>query len=130
MQYGIINYSHHAVHYMPGIYLFYSWKFVPFDNLHLFPTTPSSNHQFPLSIYELLFVVVFCLLIFFCFLDTTCKYDCMVFVFLWRTYFRFNISNVLPGGASAVGGRTTLWVTHSIRNLSVLVPWAKRAEWQ
>ena len=32
----IINYSHHAVHYIPMIYLFYNWKFISFDPLHLF----------------------------------------------------------------------------------------------
>ena len=33
MQYIIINYSHYAVHYIPGTYLFYNWNFVPFDSL-------------------------------------------------------------------------------------------------
>ena len=36
MQYGIINYSHYAVHYTPMIYLFYNWKFIPFDALSPF----------------------------------------------------------------------------------------------
>ena len=31
--YNIINYSHHAVHYIPRTCLFYNWKFVPFDYL-------------------------------------------------------------------------------------------------
>lgn len=30
MQYRIINYSHHAVHYIPMTYSFYNWKFAPF----------------------------------------------------------------------------------------------------
>ena len=29
LQYSIINYSHHAVHYIPKTYLHYNWKFVP-----------------------------------------------------------------------------------------------------
>ena len=29
------------VHYMPRIYLFYNWKFVPFDHLH--PFNPSTT---------------------------------------------------------------------------------------
>ena len=28
MQYSIINYSHHAVHYILMSYLFYNWRFV------------------------------------------------------------------------------------------------------
>ena len=31
MQYSIINYSCHAVYYIPMVYLFYTWKYVPFD---------------------------------------------------------------------------------------------------
>lgn len=34
MRYNIINYSHHAVHYMPGAYLFYNW------NLYLLTVSP------------------------------------------------------------------------------------------
>lgn len=30
MQYSIANYNHHAVHYIPGIYLSYNLIFVPF----------------------------------------------------------------------------------------------------
>ena len=36
MKYSIINHGHHsyrAIHYIPGVYLFYNWKFVPFDPL-------------------------------------------------------------------------------------------------
>lgn len=32
MQYRIINYSPHAVHYIPMTYLFYNWKFIIFYN--------------------------------------------------------------------------------------------------
>ena len=48
LQYSIINYSHHTVHFIPVTYLFYNWKFVPFDALRQFcPPAPSisSNHQ-------------------------------------------------------------------------------------
>ena len=30
-----INYSHHAVYYIPSTYLFYNWKFVLFDQCGL-----------------------------------------------------------------------------------------------
>ena len=30
MQYTTVNYSQHAVNYMPRTYLFYNWKFVPY----------------------------------------------------------------------------------------------------
>ena len=36
-----INYSHHAVNYIPMTYLFYNWKSVPFDLLHPFLTPPT-----------------------------------------------------------------------------------------
>ena len=40
VQYNIINYSHHVLHYTS--YLFYNWNFVSFDTLHPFhsPSTP------------------------------------------------------------------------------------------
>lgn len=31
-----------AVHYIPGTYLFYNWKLVPFDSLHPLHPHPSS----------------------------------------------------------------------------------------
>ena len=40
MQYGIINYGHHAVHYIPMTYLFYNWKFILFNSFHLFYPLP------------------------------------------------------------------------------------------
>ena len=44
MQYSIINYSHHAIRYIPRTYLFYNWKFVPFDlPLPISPTSPPSR---------------------------------------------------------------------------------------
>ena len=63
VQYNIINYHCHSVHYIPMTYLLY--KFVPFDPLHqlcqLLPPAPASdNHQCVLCIYKLGFV---------CFLD-------------------------------------------------------------
>ena len=70
MQYSISNYSHHTVHYIPMIYLFYNWKFVPFDYLHLFSPPhpqPSCLLQPPIcSIYELGGFV----LLYFLFLDS------------------------------------------------------------
>lgn len=37
-----INCSQHDVYYIPIIYLFYKWKFVPFDSLHSFCHLPPS----------------------------------------------------------------------------------------
>lgn len=43
MQYTIVNYSHHALYYITMTYLFYNWKFAPFDLLTHFahPAHPS-----------------------------------------------------------------------------------------
>ena len=38
--YSSVNYSNHAVYYINSNYLFYNWKFVPFDHLHLIPPIP------------------------------------------------------------------------------------------
>ena len=57
MQYCIINYSHHAVHYILMTHLFYNWEFVFFDPLHSFPTLASNKHQSVLCIYEICFVL-------------------------------------------------------------------------
>lgn len=48
MQGSIMNYSDHAVHYIPMEYLFYNWNFVPFDPFDPFSsllTLASGNHQ-------------------------------------------------------------------------------------
>ena len=54
---GLINSSHHAIHYIPKTYLFYSWKFVPFNPLYLFHPPPSltTDDLFSLSM-SLVFV--------------------------------------------------------------------------
>lgn len=44
MQYSIINRSHHSIHYIHMIYLFYNWKFVLFDYLPPFCPTPPHPH--------------------------------------------------------------------------------------
>ena len=46
--YSSLNYSNHAVYYINSNYLFYNWKFVPFDHLHLIlpiPIPASSHHK-------------------------------------------------------------------------------------
>ena len=45
MHYSIINYSHHAIHYIPMTYFFYNWKPVPFDSLQIFCVFIYSNNQ-------------------------------------------------------------------------------------
>ena len=67
-----INYSH-AVFYILSIYLFYKWKFVPFEHLHsiLLPPHPTyGNHK--LNLFFCIFLN--------CFLDGTNKWDHMKFV--------------------------------------------------
>ena len=47
MQYSVVNYSHHAVHYTPRTYLSYNWKFVPFEHLQSFPPPHAfGRHQY------------------------------------------------------------------------------------
>ena len=35
ISYSSISYSQHVTYYIPSIYLFYSWKFIPFEHLLL-----------------------------------------------------------------------------------------------
>ena len=50
MQYGIISYSHHAVHYIPMTYLFYNWKFMLFNSFQLFCPLPlATSNLFSVS---------------------------------------------------------------------------------
>ena len=53
---NIFDYIPYSVHYVPVTYLFYNWKFVHLNHLHLFHPTlirlPSGDHQFVLCIYE------------------------------------------------------------------------------
>ena len=59
-------------------HLFYNWEFVPFGPLHpvcLPPPPASKHHQCVLCIDELVFACLF--------LNSTCKWDHMVSVFLW-----------------------------------------------
>ena len=47
IQYSIINYSHHAVHYILQTYSSYNWKFVSFDQhlpISLTPAVPENNY--------------------------------------------------------------------------------------
>ena len=51
MQYNTINYSHHAVHYIPMTYLFYNWNVFPSDLLH--PFHPLLQPNFKLTIVQI-----------------------------------------------------------------------------
>ena len=100
IQYRIINYSHHAVCYIPWTYLSYNWKLVPVD--HLAPFTC----YLPLTTTKVFSVSMSSIFVH-CFLDSTDKWDCMVFVFLCLTYFTMGFSRQeywsgvpLPGGNS------------------------------
>ena len=50
-KYSIINYSHHAVHYILLIYLFYIWEIV-----HLLTIFPQFPYPLPLATINLVFV--------------------------------------------------------------------------
>ena len=69
---------------LPMAYLFYNWRFVPFNPLHLFhllKSLPPSNHLFALCIYESVSVLLQSFIIFF--LDSIYKWDCILFIFIW-----------------------------------------------
>ena len=66
MQNSIINYSHHAVHYILMTYLFCNWQFLHFDLLHSNCPPPSVKHWYVLWIYEPDILVWFCLYLFIC----------------------------------------------------------------
>ena len=76
VQYNIINYSHHVLHYTS--YLFYNWNFVSFDTLHPFhsPSTP--------QLWQPPYLFSVSWLHFFFFKESTYKWDnkALVFVFL------------------------------------------------
>ena len=76
---NIIKYSHHAVHYTPVTYLLQNWKFLSRCLSPILPT-PSPTLWQP-SIFPLYLWVLFSLFI--CFVDSTYKWNYMVFVFLW-----------------------------------------------
>ena len=74
MQYGIINYRHYAVIRFPRIYSFHNWKFVLLKSLNFpLPSAPG-NHCSTLCYYEFDFLF---------FLDSTYKWDHIVFVFFF-----------------------------------------------
>ena len=83
MQYSIIDCSHHDVHYIPMTYLFYNWKFVPFDRL-----SPISHphHLWQPPICSLYLGAHF--FFFWFFLDFICKGDHMIFAFLCLYVFK------------------------------------------
>ena len=60
----IIDYISYAAYYIPVAYLFYRWRFMLFNPLHLSPPTIISVH---LGLFLFYFVL------FFVFLDSPCK---------------------------------------------------------
>ena len=90
MQYSIVYYNHHAVYYILMTYLFYNWKFVPFDVLHsLLPPPPSASGNHPSVLnypWACFFFVLFCF--------RFCKWDHTGFIFL-LSYFTWR--NALKG---------------------------------
>ena len=81
---SIINYSHHAIHYILMIYLFYNWKFVLFcPHLGISPTPIPCFRQPP--IYSSYLWVWFGWLV--CFLISHISEDHMLFAFFCLTCF-------------------------------------------
>ena len=83
IQYSIINCSCHG-HHIPMTYLYFNWNFVPLNLLYLFCLTFQSSLPTPLATISLLPVPMNLFLVFVCFfLDSTYKWNHMVFVFVW-----------------------------------------------
>ena len=85
----VIDYSPYTVHFILLTPLFFSWNFVHLNLPHLFafPNPLSSGHHlFILWIYNSISVSFFCLFIF-VFLDSTYKWNHLVFDFLCMIYF-------------------------------------------
>ena len=80
--YIVTDCTPHAVHFVPMIHVFCNWKFVP-DNLpHLFlsPSPPLANICFVLCLC--IYTLIYASLCLFCFLESTYKWNHMVFVFV------------------------------------------------
>ena len=85
----VIDYSPYTVHFILLTPLFFSWNFVHLNLPHIFafPNPLSSGHHlFILWIYNSISVSFFCLFIF-VFLDSTYKWNHLVFDFLCMIYF-------------------------------------------
>ena len=61
--YNIIDYVPYGVHYIPVIYLFYNWKFVPLNLPHLFHSFPPPLSPLTItslfSVYESLYAFIY-----------------------------------------------------------------------
>lgn len=76
--YSNAGYSHCFIHYIRSTYLSYNRKFTPFDHL-----PPISLPPHPPSLVTSSLISFFMsLLLFWIFLDSACRWDHMVFVFL------------------------------------------------
>lgn len=82
----------------PHDHLFYEWNFVPHNPIHLFcPSTHSSSNLATISLFPV-FVSLFMLFIhLFCFLDSTFKWNYVVFIIPCLTSFTniTYLSNIL-----------------------------------
>lgn len=80
------NYSHHTVHYVPRIYVSYSWKFVPFEHLQPFSPLLLTLRLWQPPIYSPISMSLI-------YLDSTYNSDHTVFVFLQYLLFYFVFTN-------------------------------------
>ena len=83
--YNIVNYSHHAVHYI-------SWWFIYLITRSVYLFTPSPICQAPTPALPATNLNVLFLWVLFCFLDSTYKWDHTVFVFLCLIYIYLTFS--------------------------------------
>ena len=80
MQYSIIIHSRHAMHYIPMAYLFYNWRFVPFDSFaHFNPYSFPASGKYQSVLLYLWAPFVFAL-------NSTYEWDYMGFVSLGLIY--------------------------------------------
>ena len=83
MCYNIIDYRHHAVHYIPMTYLFYNWKLVCFDPLCQFHPLPIPLPLWQTPFCSLYLWFLFCFVCsFVVFLDSTYKWNLFFSVWL------------------------------------------------
>ena len=84
MYYNIIDCICCAEHYILITHLFYNWRSVPLNPLHLFYLTPA---YFPSGVLQFVFCIYDSVSVLFCsfglFLASIYKWNHVVFVFLW-----------------------------------------------
>ena len=88
----IIEYILYKVHYITVTYLFYNWKFLPLNTLHLFHANPHNPFFWQQPLCSLYLWGSFCFVVssFVFYLDCMYKWDHMVFVIVCLSYFIYH----------------------------------------